>query len=389
MIIDTIVCEKKNGLTRLALMSGGDLIELEYLNDNQAAEGNIYLGKITHKVDLAHGKTGFFVDISDGREAFLNAEELGMNDANFTEGQSLIVQVAQEKRAEKGARLVRAIQFVGEHLVYCPYRLNVSASPRIEDKAKLEEYREKVIENTTGQEGWILRTSSVEVPFEVLAKEMLELRDLYEQVRIKARTAKAPALLYSKADPLFENIRRYASSLHSIVVNNHNLEKAVAEQFGDEFAIEYIDEPFEEMGLEEAIGEALMKTVKLPSGGRISIEETRACVSIDVYSGDDRGNGIVNRLNNEAAVEIAKQIRLRNLSGKIIIDFAGSSEYRYLKPVMEILENEMASDANRGRILGLSKAGNVEILRARRRPTLQDVLTTECECCQGTGRVEK
>lgn len=389
MTIDTIVCEKKNNLTRLALMGGGELKELEYISDNQAAEGNIYLGKITRKIDLAHDKIGFFVDIADGREAFLNAEELGMNDGNFTEGQSLIVQVAQEKRAEKGARLVRAIQFVGEHLVYCPYRLTVGASPRIEDKAKLDEYREKVIENTTGQEGWILRTSSVEVPFDVLAKEMLELRDLYDQVRIKARTAKAPALLYSKADPLFENIRRYSSSLHSIVLNNHNLENAVKEQFGNDFDLEYIAEPFEEMGLEEAISEALMKTVKLPSGGRITIEETRACVAIDVDSGEDRGHGVVNRLNNEAAVEIAKQIRLRNLSGKIIIDFAGSSEYRYLKPVLEILEAEIAEDANPGRVLGVSKAGNVEILRARRRPTLQDILTEECECCEGTGRVMK
>ena len=148
-------------------------------------------------------------------------------------------------------------------------------------------------------------------------------------------------------------------------------------------------EPFAEYGLEEAISEALQKTVRLKSGGRIHIEETRACVAIDVDSGDDKSNGSITRLNSEAAVEIARQIRLRNLSGKIIVDFAGSSEYKFLKPVIEELENALAEDPHRAKVLGLSRGGNVEIQRVRRRPTLSDVLTTECETCQGTGRVAK
>ena len=334
-------------------------------------------------------KVGFFVDIADGKDAFLNAEEAGLNEANMTEGQSLVVQVAQEQRAEKGAKVVRSIQIVGPHLVYCPYRLHVDASPRIEDKEKLAEYKEKVIENTTGQEGWILRTSSVEVPFDVLAEEMKSLREIYEGVRIKARNAKAPALLYAKADPLAEYIMRSQPALTKVVVNNHNVENELKEAFKGEFAVEYMAEPFAEYGLEEAISEALQKTVRLKSGGRIHIEETRACVAIDVDSGDDKSNGSITRLNSEAAVEIARQIRLRNLSGKIIVDFAGSSEYKFLKPVIEELENALAEDPHRARVLGLSRGGNVEIQRVRRRPTLSDVLTTECETCQGTGRVAK
>ena len=150
-----------------------------------------------------------------------------------------------------------------------------------------------------------------------------------------------------------------------------------------------LNDPFVALGLEDAIAEALLKTVKLPSGGRLSIEETKACVCIDVDSGSDNGRGSLSALNQEAAVEIARQIRLRNLSGKIIIDFAGSSEYKFLKPVIETLEAELAKDSNKGRLLGLSKAGNVEIVRVRRRPTLQDVLSVECDSCQGTGRVMK
>lgn len=389
MSIDTIVYEKHNSAATLALMEDGNLLELIFANENAAAEGNIYLGRITRKIELAHDKVGFFIDINDGHDAFLNAEEYGLKDVNYNEGQSIVVQVSQEKRAEKGAKVVRAIQFVGEHIVYCPYRMTVEASPRIEDKEKLAAYREKVLEHTTGQEGWILRTSSVDVPFAVIATEMENLRNTYDAVRMKARSAKAPALLYAKASPLQEEINRWAESLRRVIVNNHNIENELKEEFAGRFDIDYMPEPVEELGLEDAISDALLKEVKLPSGGRLSIEETKACVCIDVDSGTDNGRGSISALNQEAAVEIAKQIRLRNLSGKIIVDFAGSSEYKFIKPVLETLEAELAKDSNKGRILGLSKAGNVEVVRVRRRPTLQDVLSVECECCQGTGRVMK
>ena len=376
---DTLVYEKKNSLIRLAMLNEGILEEVEYVDEAKASEGSIYLGKITHKLELAHEKTGFFVDIKDGKDAFLMAEEHGMSESNIQEGQSLMVQVSQERRAEKGAKLVRSIQLVGENIVYCPYRMDVGASSRIEDKEKLEEYRRKVIENTTGQEGWILRTSSVDVPFETIAEEMAALRSTFEGIMKKARAVSAPALLYAKGSPLYDAISRHAKTLKRIIV----------EKYGDAYEIEYQSEPFEETGLEDEIYEALNKVIYLPDGGRVVIEETRACTAIDVDSGDDRGNGNISRLNSEAAVEIARQIRLRNLSGKIIIDFAGSSDYRFMKPVLEILEQELRKDPTKSSVLGLSRAGNVEIVRVRRRPSLSDILTEECEHCQGTGRVNK
>ncbi|MDY4689133.1 MAG: ribonuclease E/G, partial [Alphaproteobacteria bacterium] len=136
------------------------------------------------------------------------------------------------------------------------------------------------------------------------------------------------------------------------------------------------------------IVEALNRTVKLKHGGNLHIEETRAFVAIDVDSAGKRNVGDLDSLNIEAAKEIARQIRLRNLSGKIIIDFAGSSEYRFMKKVMETLEEELTDDICHSRVLGLSRAGNVEILRQRRRPSLRDLYTVECPTCCGTGRVE-
>lgn len=187
MSIDTIVYEAKTSSTRIALLEDGDLKELEIVEENRALEGNVYLGKIMRKIELANGKIGFFVELGEGRESFLNAEEHGLDELNMTEGQSLVVQVAQEKRAEKGPKVTRALQFVGENLVYCPYRMNIEVSSKITDKAKADECRELVLENTTGQEGWILRTSAINVPHAALLKEMEYLRSLFDAVHAADR----------------------------------------------------------------------------------------------------------------------------------------------------------------------------------------------------------
>ncbi|MBS4771542.1 MAG: ribonuclease E/G [Proteobacteria bacterium] len=389
MSIDTLVYEKKNNQARIAALASGEMRELEIVDFTTAGEGNIYLGRITRKIDLANGKTGYFLDIGDSREAFINAEENGMDELVATEGQSLVVQVTQEQRAEKGARLVRSLQFVGEYTVYCPYRMTIEVSNKIEDKLKAEEYRQTVLDNTTGQEGWIIRTSAVDAEVEKIREEMEFLRNEYEELLRKARQSKAPCLLRQKNNPLFDYINRNKAALRKVVVNNHNNEEEIKEKTGEEVLVEFSSSPFEDYGLEDAVLEALQKEVKLKSGGRITIEETKACVAIDVDSGGDKANGSLGRLNMEAAFEIAKQIKLRNLSGKIVIDFAGVSEYRYLKNVIEVLEQELQKDYVKSTIFGLSRGGNVEIVRMRRRPTLRDVLTEECASCQGTGRVEK
>lgn len=389
MSMDTIVYETKQGAARLALMENGALRELEIVAENRAVEGNIYLGKITRKIELANGKIGFFIELGEGREAFLNAEENGLEELSITEGQSLVVQVAQEKRAEKGPKVTRALQFVGGNLVYCPYRMNIEVSAKITDQAKASECRELILENTTGQEGWIIRTSAVNEAKESILREMEALRQSFDAVRASARKLKAPALLMAKANPIFDYINKYKNELSKVILNNRNIEAEIKERFGEELSTEIVADPFDEYGLEDAIAEALNPNVTLKNGGRITIEETKAFVAIDIDSGNDKGNGSISHLNEEAAIEIAKQIRLRNLSGKIIIDFAGSSDFKYLKSVIEILEKEVAKDFTRTSVLGLSRGGNVEIIRIRKRPTLQDSLTTGCEHCQGTGRVAK
>lgn len=386
MKAEKIIFDRNDETSGIAVFDDTGLMEIDIYNENRAIEGNVYLGRISKKISLANDRTGFMVNIGDGREAFLNSYEPTLKEANMSEGQSVVVQVTQEKRAEKGAKVVRNIQLAGIYLVYCPFKFDVEASSKIEDIEKAAAYKKFVQEHSQGQEGWILRTVSTEATENQLLEEMTSLREAYENIRKKARTMTAPTVLYNKENPLFEYIRRYKDSLKEVVVDTPKLKEQVEAVFAGTVTLQ--KEAFEEFGIDDAIVEALNRTVKLKHGGNLHIEETRAFVAIDVDSGGKRSVGDIDSLNIEAAKEIARQIRLRNLSGKIIIDFAGSSEYSFMKKVLEVLEEELADDICHSRVLGLSRAGNVEILRQRRRPSLRDLYTVECPTCSGTGRVE-
>ncbi|MBS4772729.1 MAG: ribonuclease E/G [Proteobacteria bacterium] len=380
-----LIYEQNNQNCRLATLNNDELTEVEFYDESRAHEGNIYLGRIVKKIELANGKTGYFLDIGDSRDAFINGEEPELEDLMAAEGQSVVVQICQEQRAEKGAKLTRALQFVGENLVYCPYRMDIEASCKIEDKLRVENLVSLVEENMTGQEGWIIRTSAADAADKVVVDEMAMLRKKFDDVLDKTKQVKSPALLMERNNCLEDAFLRNRKHLEGIVLNNHNLE----EKYKDKTEVTYCTNPFKEFGIDEAIDDALQKEVRLKNGGRITIEETRACTAIDVDSGDDNGKGSLGRLNIEAAFEIAKQIRLRNLSGKIIVDFAGTSDYKYLKNAIDILEQELRKDYIKSTVFGLSRGGNVEIVRVRRRPTLRNIMTEECPTCRGTGSVEK
>ncbi len=381
-----IIYDKNDEVSGIAVYDDSGLMEIDIFDAKRALEGNVFLARIDKKIKLANDKTAFMVNIGDGTEAFLNSYEPTLKEANMSEGQSVVVQVAQEKHAEKGAKVVRNIQIAGAYVVYCPFKYDVDVSNKINDSETADKLRKIVKENSKLNEGWVVRTMAVEAEEHQIIEEMNNLREIYENIRKKARSASAPALLYTKENPLFEYIRRYKDSLQQVVVDSPNLAKEVSEIFSGDVVIQ--KEGFEAYGVDDEIVNALNKSVKLKNGGSLLIEETRACVAIDVDSSGVSAGGAIDNLNVEAAKEIARQIRLRNLSGKIVIDFAGSSEYRFMKRVIEVLEEELADDACHSRILGLSRAGNIEIMRQRRRPTLRDLYTVECPTCQGSGRVE-
>lgn len=383
-MLDEIFVEDKNGIRKIAGFKNGVLSEYVVQDSEKENEGNIYLGKITKKIQTANGKEGYFVNIGGRREAFINAQERDLEDLKAHEGQDVVVQVMQEQRAEKGARMARFLNLAGINLVYCPYGSEIEISNKINDEEKRDEIYNLVAENSE-YGGWIIRTHAAEADRASIVEELKKLQDLFDEIIAKAKSAKAPCLLFAKDNDLQEMLTRNEPFLQRVVVNNHLLEAELKK----EFAVDYETAPFEAAGVNEFLQEALQKEVKLKCGGRIIIEETKAVVAIDVDSGEGAAQGGLNKVNQEAAEEIARQIVLRNLSGKIIIDFAGISEFKFLKKAMDILQENLADDFAKAKVLGLSRAGNVEVLRMRRKPSLNDLLTEECPTCRGTGRVEK
>lgn len=384
---DTIVYEKSGTDACLAVLDNGNLREFEVFNETGAVEGNVYLGRIIKKINLSDDKTGFMVNIGDTADAFMSSQEKGLLEVNMTEGQCVVVQVQKEAHGDKGAKLVRAVQIPGTYLVYRPFGSYVDVSLKIEDEQKVEALKSAVMKNVSSQqEGWVVRTAAADADINDVIDEMTTLRNSYENIRVKARSATAPAILYAKENPLFDLIRRYQETLQKVVVNDHNLEEKVKAVFSKN--VVYDADPSETFGIQDMLQEALEKTVKLPCGGEIHIEETRAFVAIDVDSANMVARGQTDTLNREAAIEIARQIILRNLAGKIIIDFAGSGEYRFMRNIMDTLSEELTGDAQGARVVGLSKAGNVEVLRRRKHPTLLEQFSEECPTCHGTGRVE-
>lgn len=384
---DTIIYEKSGIDACLAVLNEGKLTEFELFNETGTQEGNVYLGRIIKKIDLAEGKFGFMVNIGDEKEAFMNSQEKGLLEVNMTEGQCVVVQVSKTGHSEKGAKLVRAIQIPGTYLVYRPFGSYVDVSLKINNEEKVKELQDAVLKNVgQNQEGWVVRTAAENVDINVVIEEMQELREIYENIRVKARSATAPAILYAKENPLFDLIRRYKDSLTKVIVNDHNLESKVSSIFNGE--VIYSKDPSEEYGVQDMLQLAMQKTITLPNGGQIHIEETKAMVAIDVDTKGLVARGDTDNFNKEAAIEIARQIILRNLSGKIMIDFAGSNEYRFMRSVIDTLEEALAGDYHGARVLGLSKAGNVEILRRRIGKTLLEQFSVECPTCSGTGRVE-
>lgn len=383
-MIDEIVVQTKDGVMQIAGLENGRLGEFVIYDEKKANEGNVYLGKITKKIQTANGKEGYFVNIGASKEAFINAEENDLEDLKAHEGQDIIVQVVQEQRAEKGARMSRFLRLAGVYLVYCPYGSDIEISTKIIDETARERLYRLIADNSeTG--GWIVRTMAAESGDNEILAEMSKLKTLFAGIITEAKNSKAPALLSAKNNVLQDMIYHHMDGLRRVVVNNHLLQN----ELNKILPAEYAASSFAEAGIDDMLEETLRKIVKLDCGGRVIIEETRACTAIDVDSGEGTAQGGFGRLNQEAAAEIVRQIILRNLSGKIVIDFAGIAEFKYLKKALDILTEGLADDPARGRVLGLTRAGNVEIIRTRRRPSLRDLLTEECSVCMGTGRVEK
>lgn len=388
---------------RAALMDGAVLIDLIVERRERASVvGNIYLGRVER---VMKGMEAAFVDIGLGKSGFLGLDDNrrvnGETSAPVHEGEAILVQVTKDAIGTKGVQLSRRLTLPGRSLVYAPSQDRVMISRQIEDEAERERLTALMAGIAEEGEGYILRTASVGATGEELAADRAELLDSWQSIEDAQATIKAPSCLHADIDPVLRVLRDHALDGIDRIHVDDGAEAESARKFCERVMPGMAErvtlhsgpqQMFEQYGIEEEIERACKRRVDLPSGGGLVIESTEALTSIDVNSGRfDAASDLEQmalRTNSEAAKEAARHIRLRNLSGLIVIDLIHMESDGHWNTVIDVLDDVTGRDRNPTRVLGVTEAGLVEITRRRRREPLLHTMTENCKACGGAGRVK-
>lgn len=380
---------------RVAILENGSLAEYipSHHDGDATAVGDIYLGRVTK---LAPGVEAAFVDIGTDTDAFLPALEWPAG--GLSPGQRLMVQVQKDPVGEKGARVSARLALAGRYLVYLPGGEKVRISKRIpaeDERSRLLAVGEEILPEKTGL---ILRTAAAGESKEDLARDVASMAELWGKIQAKARTLEPPRLVFQEPGPAARVVRDFLTpEVEAVVAASEALAREIRaasflvppELLG---RVRVEEEPFVAAGVERELARALGPRVGLRSGGHLMIEPTEALVSIDVNSGSSRGGPDLEATalatNLEAVETVARQLRLRDLGGIIVIDFIDLSDPLHQKQVQDALEAAFRRDRANPKIHGWTELGLVLVSRRRRRMPLFRALTRECEGCKGLGRVD-
>lgn len=390
-------------LTRIALAEDGELKELYYESKrDESLVGNIYAGRVANVMPNLQAA---FVDIGVGKNGYYyygNARAVsdeGKNIAKPKVGDTLLLQVEKDAVGSKGAVLTGNFSFPGKFLVLLPKEAGeIGISRKITDSGERSRIRAIVAELLPEGCGAIVRTNGAGKSREDFEKELQALTAKWEKLR-HGMYLKPPALLLQENHPVKRAARDfYSADVDEYVVNEEGAYEELL-QTGDfngenQPALKLHEEKlplFEAYYLESQSEKALDEHVWLKSGGFLVIEETEACVVIDVNTGKAAGKGdlqkTILKTNLEAAEEAAKQMRLRNLSGIIIIDFIDMADSEAQKEVTHRLEAAVKKDRIKTVVVGMTELGLMQVTRKKTRPSLKRQMTTKCRACEGTGRL--
>jgi ribonuclease G len=423
--------------TRVAILEDEQLVELMMDRpDNRRMVGDIYLGKVEA---VLPGIQAAFVDIGTEKSAFLHASDLvfeeddadaddelddeddedngGGGNGNgghrsrrvkappiqdlLKRGQDIIVQVSKEPISTKGPRVTAQVSLAGRFLVYMPFASRVGVSRKIGDRAERQRLREQVqavLPRDSG--GVIVRTVGEDVTQETFKRELNTLIGQWKRIKRKTHFLRAPSLVHRETS-LTRGLTRdlFSTKVDSLVVDSKQVYneiidylKGIAPELIDR--VKLYDEPvpiFDKAEIESEIRDLFKRRCDLPSGGYLIIEQTEALVSIDVNSGRYTGKKdpekTILKTNTEAAREVARQLRLRDIGGIIVCDFIDMETKANRDKVLQELRTHLSRDRARTKAFAVSELGLVEMTRQRVRASHYHSMTEACPMCGGTGRV--
>ncbi len=404
--------------TRIALVENGVLQEVHVERARRRGlVGNIYKGYVSR---VLPGMQAAFVDIGLDRAAFLHAsdiinqpvegapplpEEKGGAPINelVREGQEIMVQVIKDPLGTKGARLTTHITIPSRYLVLMPTSRTVGISQKIESEALRNRLRGNVtaMAGEMNEGGYIIRTAAEGADDEALRADMEYLRKLWSSISEQAKAASPGNVVYEDMPLVLRSLRDLVDvDVEKVRIDsreNYKRALAFAEQFAPQVAarIEYYpgERPiFDLYGVEDEIDKALERKVLLKSGGYLIIDQTEAMTTVDVNTGAYVGHRTLEetifKTNLEAAQAIARQLRLRNLGGIIIVDFIDMTEEDHKRQVLAALQKHLERDRAKSHISEVSALGLVEMTRKRTRESLEHVLCAACPTCHGRGSLK-
>ncbi len=398
--------------TQIAVLEGRNLIEhfvSRPADDVAQIHGNIYLGKVQN---VLPGMEAAFVDISTPKNAVLYRGDVHLDADDIEQGgnarieqilkpkQTIICQVTKNPIAHKGARLTQEVSLPGRFVVLIPNSSTYGISKRLADdeRKRLRSILDKV---KPPQHGVIVRTAAEGVTSEEISADVRRLLSQWEQIEQLAAKVQAPALLYREPDMAVRVIREeFNDDYRGIIIDDEALFADVREYVSNispalADRVQHYDrsvEPlsiFERHHVHEQLHKALDRKVWLPSGGSLIIEHTEALTVIDVNTGKNVGSSsleeTVFRNNLEAAVEIAKQLRLRDIGGIIVIDFIDMEIKSNRDEVIKVFRDGLARDKTRTQVFDISELGLVEMTRKRIGEGLLESFADQCPECEGRG----
>lgn len=411
-MLKEIVINVQEEETRVAVLEDRVLMEV-YIerSHNQRLVGNIFKGKVEN---VLPGMQAAFVDIGLEKNAFLYVEDaqparnpeaanqpgLNVNIGDILkQGQDIIVQIVKEPIGTKGPRVTTHITLPGRYLVLMPTVDYIGISRRIESEKERERLKELAARVKPEGMGVIVRTVAEGVDEEEFRQDILLLSKLWRKIQSRSANSSAPNLLHRDLELVQRMLRDiFSEDVDRLTLDSRSeYEKTleILDMIDPKLKLKvFLDEReniFEDYGISTELEKALKRKVWLKCGAYLVIDQAEALTAIDVNTGKFVGSttleDTVLKTNLDAAVEIARQLRLRNIGGIIIVDFIDMVEEEHRNQVLATMEEEIKKDKTKTNILGITQLGLVEMTRKKVRPSLAEVVQKPCPYCEGRGKV--